>query len=459
LGEGGMGIVYSAYDKELDRKVAVKLLRRTDGGEDGHRRMQREAQAMARLSHPNVVQVYEVGFYEGQLFVVMEFVEGQTLRTWCRAKSRRWQEVVRVFSEAGRGLAAAHHAGLVHRDFKPENVLIGDDGRVRVLDFGLARAHEVDDAPTGPDAGVFELSEMAESHASASSSAFASRLTRSGTVLGTPAYMSPEQHMRQPADARSDQFSLCVALHEALAGERPFDEDNRAVLVFAKQTGQVREWPRERTKVPKWLRRAIGRGLSPHPVERWPSMAPLLAELGRVRAGTRRRWLWAGLAVVAVASVVGFGVAKSWAAQSELCSGSEAERSRLWSVPRQGRVRVAMTLADSTVAEQAWPAVSEGVQAYTDEWVAVHREACEATNLRREQSRHLYNLQLQCLERRRGQLDALLDVLENSTIKMVADAAGAVVVSGPATRGGQLRSGVERARGRWLLVLHADTWL
>src|SRR5258708_23662444 len=219
LGRGGMGVVYAAYDPELDRKVAVKLLRAEADTKSNARaaqaRLLREAQAMARLSHPNVISVHDVGALRTQVFIAMEFVEGKTLTRWLKEKPLTPREIVQTFLQAGKGLAAAHAAGLVHRDFKPDNVLIGNDGRIQLLDFGFARAVEdvVGYAPTLPPQVVASgLSTPRQLEA---------RLTRSGAFLGTPAYMAPEQLLRTTIDARADPFSFCVALYEALYGKRP----------------------------------------------------------------------------------------------------------------------------------------------------------------------------------------------------------------------------------------------
>ncbi|MBA3462537.1 MAG: serine/threonine protein kinase, partial [Deltaproteobacteria bacterium] len=209
LGTGGMGVVFSAYDPQLDRKVALKLLRSglQLATKDAQKRLRREAQAIAQLSHPNVVGVYDVGTDGGDLYIAMELVEGETLGQWLRSYPRTWREIIDVFLQAAKGLVAAHGVGLLHRDFKPDNVLVGGDGRVRVTDFGLARSLLVLDEESARGQTTPHLP-----------AALSSSLTATGTVLGTPRYMPPEQLTGPDIDARADQFSFCVALYEALYG-------------------------------------------------------------------------------------------------------------------------------------------------------------------------------------------------------------------------------------------------
>jgi serine/threonine protein kinase len=259
LGGGGMGVVYAAYDPELNRKLAIKLVlpMASDSASASERRVRllREAQAMAQLSHPNVIAIYDVGTLGEQVFLAMEHVEGRTLTQWLSLEKRHWREIVNIFVQAGRGLAAAHAAGIVHRDFKPDNVLVGDDGRVRVLDFGLARAAQADGSESesaddrvrtvSADAGMLRLT-----------------VTEPGKLIGTPAYMAPEQLMGQPGDARSDQFSFCVALYQGLYRELPF-------------TGETAE----SIRVPARLRKVLLRGLSAAREDRFDSMDSLLREL------------------------------------------------------------------------------------------------------------------------------------------------------------------------------------
>jgi hypothetical protein len=287
LGAGGMGVVLSAYDPQLDRRVALKLLRaglELATGE-ARARLVREAQAIAQLSHPNVVAVHDVGTAaSGEVYVAMELVDGETLTRWLDAAARPWREVLDLFLQAGRGLAAAHAVGLLHRDFKPDNVLVGGDGRVRVTDFGLARS--LLGAPDGESAPR-PLPAPGALHQS---------LTATGTVLGTPRYMAPEQLRGDEADARADQFSFCVALYEALYGRHPLRGDTAQHMIDA---GERPLEPPEGL-VPSWLGKALVRGLDPAPARRFPSMSALLGELAPI-APPRRRWAALGVGAVLVA--------------------------------------------------------------------------------------------------------------------------------------------------------------
>jgi tRNA A-37 threonylcarbamoyl transferase component Bud32 len=282
IGRGAMGTVYAANDPDLNRRVAVKLLRAgalSDAARQRTRaRLLREAQAMARLSHPEVITVYDVGAFGHQLFVAMEYVEGETLRRWCAAQPRGSAEILAVYERAGRGLAAAHEAGLVHRDFKPDNVLVGRDGRVRVTDFGLARSVDRHDRAAAPHPGDVRSSEAI---------VLTTTLTRTGTLVGTPAYMAPEQLRGGAADARSDVFSFCVALYEALYGERPFAGSTVLVLQAAIEQGAVRAAPLL-TRIPTRIRTVLLRGLRAAPDERWVSMSALLDALRRASTAPRQ---------------------------------------------------------------------------------------------------------------------------------------------------------------------------
>ncbi|MCA9712643.1 MAG: serine/threonine protein kinase, partial [Myxococcales bacterium] len=289
LGQGGMGTVLKGYDDELDRQVAIKVLHGGSTGQQGPR-LRREAQALAKLAHPNVVQVYEVGEAEGQLFVAMELVKGQTLRQWQSSggSPREWKECVEVYLQAGRGLAAAHAKGLVHRDFKPGNAILDKEGRTRVLDFGLARRGDEDDLDLDTG-GVPSQIQRARTEPELAAPLDQS-LTKTGAVLGTLPYMPPEQMDGREVDARSDQFSFCVALYEAVYGERPFAGESLFSLITAMRQGEVRPPPRG-SSVPAALRRVLLRGLAVEPGERWPAMNDLLTELEELVEPRARRWV------------------------------------------------------------------------------------------------------------------------------------------------------------------------
>ena len=257
VGAGGMGVVYAARDSELNRVVALKLLRIGGTSSEPRARLLREAQTMASLSHPNLVPIFELGNQDGDDFLAMELIDGPTVDHWQREKPRDWREILRVFLEAGRGLEAAHNAGVVHRDFKPGNVLIGPDGRARVTDFGLARPDALVAAAAPANASVF--------------------LTQAGSLLGTPAYMSPEQLDGKSADVRSDQFSFSVSLVEALSGARPFAGRTLDELRATIRTGKPAVLRGIKSPI---LRRALARGLSFDSKARFASMSTMLDELG-----------------------------------------------------------------------------------------------------------------------------------------------------------------------------------
>jgi eukaryotic-like serine/threonine-protein kinase len=301
VGSGGMGVVYVAYDPELGRKVAIKLVRplpsrRTDPGR-GRARLLREAQAMAQLTHPNVAAIHDVGTFRDQVFIAMEYVEGSALREWLSSAPRAWKEILGIFVQCGRALATAHAKSIVHRDFKADNVWVGEDGRARVLDFGLARAMSgVEAEPNDSDAH-----EIDAQRSSPPLAMLAARVTQPGIVLGTPPYMAPEQLRGEPGDPRSDQFSFCVALHEALYGELPFTATTPAQLLDRMERRTINA-PARRSRVPSWLGRVLQRGLSPNPADRYESMEDLLDEV------TPRTRIWQRWSLVLVAFVIASAV-------------------------------------------------------------------------------------------------------------------------------------------------------
>jgi hypothetical protein len=422
LGEGGMGVVYAAYDSVLDRKVALKLLPRgnpDDGSEmsSGRARLLREAQAMARLSHPNVVAVYDVHQYGAHVFMAMELVDGQTLLQWLREQPRSWREILTAFLAAGRGLAAAHAAGLVHRDFKPTNVLVAKDGRVRVTDFGLARPHntpaETGPATPAPDTGPVKPHSLLELP-----------LTQRGAVMGTPAYMAPEQFRGATADARSDQFSFAVSLWEALHGERPFEGSSPSERRANVLAGRIKP-PPPHSKVPPWVNRALLRALSTAPEARYPSLDALLSILERDPARVRRLWLSAAAVFLLVAG----SSTLAWSAWHErrahLCTGGPEKLKGIWDAPRRAAIEKAFFATGRDYARDTWVRVREALDTYTTAWRDMHQDTCEATRLRGEQSEAVMSLRMACLEGRRQELAALTEVFTTADETVVEKAVSA----------------------------------
>ena len=297
LGSGGMGAVYAAHDPQLDRQVALKVMRNATGEEEDRVRMLREGQAMARVTHPNVITVYEVGTEGGMVFLAQELLDGGTLGAWLE-RPRERAAIIEKFIAAGRGLAAAHAASLVHRDFKPDNVLLGKDGRVRVADFGLARAASAlaDTMATNKGGGP------PRDHAERDSNPMGA-LTQTGAVMGTPMFMAPEQHKGERADAPSDQFAFCVSLYHALYRAWPFEGKTAPAVADAVIEGRLAPAPKN-AEVPARLRKILLRGLATDPAARYPSMEALLAELEtETRPKTRSRLPWlVGAAVLAAAA-------------------------------------------------------------------------------------------------------------------------------------------------------------
>jgi tetratricopeptide (TPR) repeat protein len=409
LGEGGMGVVYSAYDPQLGRNVALKLIRPlgSEGAADELlARFQREGRAIAQLSHPNVIAVHDMGASDGRVFIAMELADGGTLRQWLAMQPRSWREVVALYVAAGDGLCAAHRAGLVHRDFKPENVLLGREGRPRVTDFGLARQ-------------VVQQASAASSRLTSSPTQVKSerRITAPGTVMGTLCYMAPEQLLGQDVDARADQFSFCVALWEALHGALPFAP-----------SGAANEWRLLEPKdpaTPKWLRRVLERGLQADPRERYPSMEGLLAALrdDPARRLRRRVLLGAGALLLALAGVGAWSLAGR---SARLCADASAEAEREWSPARQRALEQAFSQSGRADAPAAFALTRGGLDAWFASWAGMRREACEATRVRGVQSDAMLGLRMACLDRRRAEARALLELLEKPDAELVGNAAQAV---------------------------------
>ena len=385
LGRGGMGVVYAALDPELDRQVAIKLLRTaTSEGTEGKSRLQREAQALARLAHPNVIGVFDVGASGDEIFIAMELCRGGTLRAYQQRSA--WKEIVLAYVQAGRGLAAAHAAGLVHRDFKPDNVLVGDDGRMRVTDFGLVRAEGVSPA-SRPAIAVPKA---------VTANALSSDLTEAGSVMGTPMYMAPEQMTGAAVGAAADQFAMAVSLWQALHGEPPFLAVDLSERVTEIAAGHRRE-PKHRA-VPARVNKALARALANRPTARWPDLTAFLDELER-STRSRAPWIVAGGAVAA-ASLGVVALTLSRGGTGNTCAAADAAGVGLWS-GRRAAIEQGFRATGAPFAPSAFAFVDGRLGSFEQAWREAAVTACEDTRVRHAQSSAVLDQRQACLTTRR----------------------------------------------------------
>ncbi|HEY5922372.1 MAG TPA: serine/threonine-protein kinase [Kofleriaceae bacterium] len=411
LGAGGMGIVYAAYDPELDRRIAIKLLRHGGGASrEASLRLMREAQAMARLSHPNVVSVYDVGELDSRtMFIAMELVDGLTLDEWLAAEPRTWRQIRDVLLHAGRGLAAAHQSGLVHRDFKPANVLVGADGRARVTDFGIAR---LDDGDPGSIANASD-----DTHPSGVTP-LAIELTRTGAAVGTPAYMAPEQHRGQVVDARADQFAFAVTAWQAVYGERPF-EGSGTELLRAIEQGAVRP-PVEGRGAPPWIVPVLRRALVDAPGDRWPKLDAMLERLAEDPALRRRQRIALAAALVIVA-LLAFGA--SYLASNrerDVCDVDDQELADTWNPEARSAIQTAFQATASPLAADHVARVSRHLDRWSQAWKRGRRDACES-HVSHAQSDDLYDRRVACLLRQRSRVHAFVELLRKPDAALVRE--------------------------------------
>lgn len=430
-GAGAMGVVYEARDPELDRKVALKVIRSTELDHSRFDRLAREARSLAKLRHPNVVTVYEVGRDGDDRFIVMDLLQGETLRVWLET-ARPWQDIVRMFIRAGEGLRAAHDAGLVHRDFKPDNVLV-EDGQPKVVDFGLVAA--VDDP-------------LETTSAEVSMPVAVDRFTQTAAFVGTPAYMAPEQFDGKVSPA-ADQYAFCVALFEAIAGHRPHADREKGgieAMIAARTLSPAENAPE---RAPRWLRRVLARGLAAQAEQRWPSMASLLTALRRVDRSNRGRLAAGAGGVGLVAVVVGLGRGSSDEGPDP-CAQVGAPVEAAWSDARETAVGRAFSRTGLTYADDTWRRVAPHLDRYADAWSDARQRACAADLAAPDPDSPLNVARVRCLERRLADFESLLDAFdaaEPAIVDRAVDAAATIPSLEQCGEAALLREQVERRRG------------
>ena len=381
IGTGGMGAVFAAYDPQLDRRVAVKLVH-ADKKRGG--KLLAEAQALAEVAHENVVEVFDVGMDGDELFIGMELVEGHDLEAWLAEEPRDWRAVLAVFLAAGQGLNAAHARGVVHRDFKPANVLIGKDGRVRVADFGLAAAVQEHE---GEEETARETLD---------------RTVTGPVAAGTPAFMAPEQHRGAATDPRTDQFAFCVSLYEALYGERPFRGESMADLERAKLVGLPK--PPPGSGVPRWILSVLRKGTAPTPGQRYRDMPALLRGLRRRRS--LPPWAAAGIGLAAAAGVAWVATAR------ERCDG-ERGFGKVWNAERSAALERAVTGTEASYAEETALLLRTRLDAYAARWIEAASAVCRDRSDDAVEPLVL-DVRQGCLDRRREEVRVTLEVLEHA---------------------------------------------
>ncbi len=441
LGHGGMGAVFAAYDSRVARRVALKLLHNRftqRRNSRARKRLAREARTLAKLSHPNIVTVYDAGHHRGDVFLAMEMVEGQSIHEWTRSSpSPSWRAILAAYIQAAHGLAAAHRLGIIHRDFKPANVMRSNKGCIKVADFGIARLsaldhaleyrprHQDDDAvsahPAHDDGGDMEDSEISQSVSGSGLADLASgRLTVTGALVGTPRFMAPEQHRCDQATSQTDQYAFCASLYESLCGRPAFrvseSEEHLPRLLEKKLSLDVTPPPTD-TPVPAWLLKVLRRGLSPKPQDRFACMEALIAALQNDPVRQRKRMLAAiasMCAVACVAAITLWSTNSPWTgarAAARTCSDTQSKMTGIWDESRKAQLRTAFAATRRQHASDTADRTTAILDTYADDWADMRILACEATHLERIQSDAVFDLRIKCLERRLSRLAALTDIL------------------------------------------------
>lgn len=427
LGAGGMGVVYAAYDPELNRKVAIKLLhiRRMGGSADAEARARllHEAQSMARLSDPHVISVFDVGTAFEQIFVAMEFLEGGTLTDWL-AQPHSTDQILTLFHQAGLGLAAAHEKGLIHRDFKPDNVLLTTDGHPKVVDFGLAR--EFKGASDNQASAHKKLHSSAQDRladlpaelreAIAQSQALSSPVTQHGAIMGTPRYMAPEQFNGLSTDERTDVFTFCVVLYEALYGMQAFPGSTLGQLAVSVLEGKLQQ-PTDRKGVPSYIHRMLLRGLAIAPEQRPSTLREILDVISPETKRVRRQRLWGAAALGAALVLTSGGLvgAKVYArGKAQKCAQADDAIERAWGKPVREQAAQAMLATKLPYAKEVWLGVATNLDRYLSRWKKAREAACEATYVRRKQPLIHLNRRLQCLDNELQEIGAFAEQLRSA---------------------------------------------
>ncbi|MGV6852088.1 MAG: serine/threonine-protein kinase [bacterium] len=418
VGSGGMGVVYSAYDPQLDRKVAIKFLHHKFVGNNKDTELQQrllaEARSLAKLAHPNVVTIYDSGIYAKQVYIATEFLSGPTLNRLDKSLSDNWESLLKLYIEAGKGLNAAHEAGLVHRDFKPGNIMLDQSGRAKVMDFGLAKQLD-DQAETAPFTHEYFTSEAL------SPDSWSSPESYSGVIMGTPAYMSPEQIQGYPATELSDQFSYCVALFEALFKTKPFKARTPQSALDKIKKGAAHKIPKN-SSIPGNVQKIIFKGLSFDPEQRYPSMRALLDALHAAREKPPRYKYFAAITLAILIGSVLFIRQE----QADLCAFDDDPVNELWSPQAQSQVKSAFLSTNKSFATESWGLVNDKILGYLSKWKQKRVQACQLTHVQGSQSEELLDLQMLCLNHNKDSLKALIAVLSKADDTIVSRSTRAV---------------------------------
>jgi serine/threonine protein kinase len=381
VGQGGMGVVYSALDPVLDRRVALKVLKvRSPQSEE---RLLSEAQAMASLSDPGLVDILDVGRSEHGPYIVMSFVEGVTLDLWQAQPNRTPTELLDVFLAAGQALAAAHEGGVIHRDFKPTNVMVDEDGHATLVDFGLA----VMEAVLAQEAETVDAE--LQDHAD----------TERRKLLGTPRYMAPEQFREEPVSAATDQFSFCVALYETLYGRHPFRHRSVNELHMSVLRDAPAAMPRLRG-VPRKVEAVLRRGLQKDPSDRYPTMRALLADLEASRH--RRRRFSVPVRVGLTAAVV-LPTLAMLPHPAETCSTPDDGFESVWNDAQRQATKAAIERTEGDLADAVWLRIEPDIDRSVERWSEAFAQACALPQDGGEASQGRDET-LECLERTRAEL-------------------------------------------------------